>query len=146
MPTTERLADVIAADASLSDDERRAIIEIAAAAVAADRAIHQKELEILRSVAAKLGVTGEAAISKLFAGLGQATGKAADRVRAAAAQLTSAAAKETAYKVAHAITLADDYSSPAESTFDRELAVALSLSSEDATRLGEEAAAALRGS
>jgi hypothetical protein len=137
MPSIEKIAAAIPTDPQLKETERSAIIAIATIAVGVDRAIHRDEVTLLQQIAKQLGVKHETEFAALFADLGaNAPAEAASiRLRGAADRLDSATAREIAYTVAYAITIADLDTHEKESAFHRELAATLSLSEETAERL-----------
>jgi hypothetical protein len=147
MPTPEKLAMAIPDNVKLTDEESRAVIEIAAIAVGIDRAIHRAEVAGLQKIAARLGKTAEAEFSSLYDKLGVSDEKAAvgERIRGAAARLASTTSREVAYRAAVAITLADDEAHAKEIALHADLASALSLSKDDTARLSAEVTKAVEG-
>jgi hypothetical protein len=146
MPTPEKIAEAILSDVQLTEPESRAVIQIAAAAITVDRAVHREEIGILQHVAVKLGHNAEPEFKALFAKLGpDADEPAAERrLREAAARVESAAAREVAYKIAYAITLADLVATDRESAFHRKLIEVLCLSTDDAARLADDVTAVMK--
>jgi hypothetical protein len=161
MSSIETIANVIPADVSLSEQERRAVLEIAYLSIAADHNIHQDEETALRRIARKLSSRGGAAkvevagadrsdgdaeVDRLLAEIGvrMARETADARLREVAAKLTTASAKALAYKAAYALSLSDLASSDEEFEFDLQLIDALSLSQDVVDELTDQVMQALQ--
>lgn len=152
MPPIENIADAVPSGAELSEEERKAVVEIAFLAVAADRVINEDEERALRRIGTKvLGHDAERHVATLLASPPGNRDDLTARLQAAAARLgapkpsTSAlSAREAAYKAAYAAAMSDLASSDEEFEFDLDLVDALALSQEDADRLAGEVVTALQ--
>jgi hypothetical protein len=140
MTIADAFAQIVPADSDLNDEQRRVVLEIAATAAAADRVIHRDEIAALEVLAQRLGRSAEAEFASMFKKLGERIEpeKATKQLRVLSIKLESAEARELAYKAAWAITLVDKESSPREESFGKDLANALSLKGDAASRLAEE--------
>jgi len=156
---------VIPDDCTLTQAESDAVLEIAYLAISADRKLADSELDAFRGVMAKLGAgrkaVGNAAyrsaptaseaspvsdrrLNEMLDRLNQKLERADvdERLRELAKGL-SAEARGVAYKVAHAIALADMDSADEEFEFDLQLIDALELSTEMAESLVAEVTSAM---
>lgn len=142
MPAPERVAAAVPANSSLPAFERRAILEIALLAIAADQQITEEESAAFHAVAKRLDVDAAPLIEQ-YHGL---TREQADaKLLELAEALSTYEARTLAYRAAYAMSLADDEASDEEFEFDLQLVDALELSQEEADRLIGEVATAING-
>jgi len=142
MPAPERIAAAVPADVSLPAFERRAILEIALLAIAADQQITKEESAAFTAVAKRLDVEA-APLLEQYAGLTRDEADA--KLLELAEALSTYEARTLAYRAAYALSLADDESSDEEFEFDLQLVDALELSQTDADRLIGEVGTAING-
>jgi len=142
MPAPERIAAAVPADVSLPAFERRAILEIALLAIAADQQITKEESAAFSAVAKRLDVEA-APLLEQYAGLTRDEADA--KLLELAEALSTYEARTLAYRAAYALSLADDESSDEEFEFDLQLVDALELSQTDADRLIGEVGTAING-
>jgi hypothetical protein len=156
---------VIPDDCTLTHAEADGVLEIAYLAITADRKLADYELEAFRRVMEKLGATGKVVEGQAYRSAPIKAGEAPvsdrrlnemldrlnknlaradvdERLRELAKGL-SAEARGIAYKVAHAIALADMDSADEEFEFDLQLIDALELSTEMAESLVAEVTSAM---
>ncbi len=149
MPSS--IGRVVPDGAELSSTEIDAIVEVAYLTIAVDRRLEGEEIDAFRSVVERLRRQSveQAALDKLldemYTCADAARGKddesrggyADERLRALASKM-SVPARELAYKVAYAISLADMESSDEEFELDLQLVDALELSNDRTEELAAE--------
>ncbi len=153
MPSLLAIAQAVGSVSNLTDDERRAILEIAYCVVVADQHVHDAEREALRMIARKLASPTQSMpdidddTTALLARLEAAGDREVQtaRLNRVAAQLTTPESRTTAYKIACALAQADEDASDGEFEMDLDLISALDLSQPEADRLLEEVTRTLRG-
>lgn len=141
MTNGANLSLLIPPTVALSAKERDAAIEIAFLSVMADREIDPDEESLLRAMGARLAAgAGADPVDALLARFaGPLPREEADaHLRKVAAGLTSAPARELAYRMAHALSIVDLASADEEFEFDLQLIDALGLDSSTVERLTDE--------
>lgn len=137
MSFIENVANAVPSATSLSDAERRAVVEIAYLAVASDHVVNEHEEKALRSVAAKIG--GADLVDPILAKARRLDRESADaRLRELAKALPTYEARVLAYKAAYAVAIADLASSDQEFEFDLQLIDALELPQSEVDRFAED--------
>lgn len=143
----EIAARVIPETTTLTAAEADVVLEIAYLAIAADHKLADAEIDAFRGVMSKLAgapVTERALNEKLDALNAKVERVDVDEHLRALGKDLSPGARAIAYKVAHAIALADLDSSDAEFEFDLQLIDALELSGEQADALALEVESAMQ--
>lgn len=149
MPSS--IGRVVPDGVELSSPEVDAIVEVAYLTIAVDRRLEGEEIDAFRSVVERLRKQSveQAALDKLldemYTRADAARGKddetrggyADERLRALASKM-SVPAREVAYKVAYALSLADMESSDEEFELDLQLVDALELSNDRTEELAAE--------
>lgn len=151
---TDLIAQVVPESTKLSTSEIDAILEIAYLTIAADRRLQDAEIDAFRGVLERLRAQSVAqseldrVLDEMYTRAQAARdangerGYADDRLRELAAKM-SAEARELAYKVAYAMSMADMDASDEEFELDLQLVDALEISNERAEDLQGEVMTAL---
>jgi hypothetical protein len=143
MSTGEKIASVVPAGVKLVPAETDAIVEIAYVAIAADRRLDPAEVDAFQHVLEKLhgervdAVELNEVLDKMYVRVERAGDGLDDHLRALGAKMTPAA-RELAYKIAYAMSVADLDASDEEFELDLQLVDALELTSDRAEELQEE--------
>lgn len=146
--SSEQIARVVPDGARLSAAEVDAIVEIAYVTIAADRRLDPAEIEAFGAVIERLRgkAVGDGEIDRILDEMYERTAagreESDEHLRALAGEM-SAPARELAYKVASAMSLADLDSSDEEFELDLQLVEALELTSARAEELQDEVMSAL---
>jgi hypothetical protein len=151
MSAAESIARVVPDDVRLSPVESDAVVEIAYVTIAADRRLDPAEVEAFRAVIERLR-RAKVAQAELDRVMNEMYGRATvtreegdEHLRALAAKM-SVPARELAYKVAYAMSVADLEASDEEFELDLQLVDALELTSDRAEALQAEVMAKLNPS
>jgi len=148
MTTGEKIASVVPAGAKLTPAETDAIVEIAYVTIAADRRLDPAEVEAFHAVLERLrgepvdAIEVNQVLDQMYVRIERAGDGLDDHLRALGAKM-SVPARELAYKIASAMSVADLDASDEEFELDLQLVEALDLSSDRAEELQAEVMAVL---
>jgi len=151
MSSAEKIASVVPAGVKLASAETDAVVEIAYVTIAADRKLDPAEIDAFQAVLERLrGEKVDASevdrvLDQMYVRIARVGDGLDDHLRALGAKM-SVPARELAYKVATAMSVADLDASDEEFELDLQLVEALELASDRAEELQEEVMSVLNPS